>query len=131
MKVEGTRLRPLGPDVTEVTMALDLDLSALHYAETFFALRYLRETVKLHRKFAERNSRGASMSEPPKPKPLTQRFVAAAAKKGIDLTANPIFNRGGSGDGRSSADVDKINIEMGRTVKGKIKNMEKKETFSP
>ena len=130
MKVEGTRLRPLGPDVTEVTIALDLDLAALHYAETSFALRYLRETVDLHRKFAERNSRGASMSEPPKPTPLTRRLVAVAAKKGIDLTANPIFNRGSSGDGRSSGDVDKINIEMGRTVKGKIKNMEKKETFS-
>ena len=70
------------------------------------------------------------MSEPPKPTPLTQRFVAAAAKKGIDLTANPILNSGGSGDGRASGDVDKINIEMGRVVKGKIKNMEKKETFS-
>ena len=45
------------------------------------------------------------------------------------MTSNPMFNRG-SGDSKASGDVDKINIEMGRVVKGKIQNIEKKETFS-
>ena len=48
MKLAGVRLRSVDPSKPEVTFVLDLDLGALHCAETSFALSYLRETVDLH-----------------------------------------------------------------------------------
>ena len=80
MKLEGARLRSLDLEEAEMTVVLNLDLGGLHYAETSFALGYMKEKVDLHRKFADRLSRGASMSEPPKLTPLTRRVVEAARR---------------------------------------------------
>ena len=128
MKLAGIRLRPVSLSETEVTFVLDLDLGVLHYAETAFALSYLREIVDLHKKGGERESRLSSMSEPPKPLPLTRRVVSAAKKKGMEIASNPIFNRSGGESG--GEDDDKVNMEMGRVVKGKIQGLEHKDAFS-
>lgn len=79
MKFIDLRLRPVDSSKTDVTSILDLDFRALHYAETVFALLYLREKVDLLKKGGKRKSRQSSAAS--YQKEVTQRVVSEAIIK--------------------------------------------------